>query len=147
MAQHVDLLVDRGGLGDVGIRDRHIGLGLVIVVVGDEIFNGIVGEKFPQLIAKLGRQGLVVGQHQGGSARAGDHIGDRKGFAGAGGAQQGLVALAAIHAPDHGLNGRGLVAFGFVGGVELEVGHRTILSPSGPGQGWSTDPEQTSNPP
>ena len=88
-----------------------------------------------------------MGEHQGGTARAGDHVGNRKGFAGAGGTQQGLVALTAIHGPDHGLNGRGLVAFGFVGGVELEVGHWAILSPTGPEWGWSTDPEKRSNPP
>jgi len=124
VAQHVDLFVDRGCFGDVGVRDRHVGLGLVVVVVGDEIFNGVVGEEFPQLIAQLGRQGFVVGQYQGGSPGAGNHVRDRKGFAGASGPQQGLVALARLHPRHHLGNGGGLVPLGFVGGVELEGGRR-----------------------
>ena len=76
VAQHVDLLVDRRRLSDVGIRNRYVGLGLVVVVIGDEIFHGIVREELPQLIAELGRQRLVVGQNQCRPAGASDHIGD-----------------------------------------------------------------------
>ena len=39
-------------------------LRLVIVVIGDEVLNGVLREEFPQLVAELGRQGFVVGQHQ-----------------------------------------------------------------------------------
>ena len=130
VTQHVDLLVDRRRLGDVSIRDRHVGLGLVVVVIGDEVFHRIVREELPQLIAELGRQGLVVGQHQGGPPGLGDHIGDRKGLAGAGGPQQGLIALTAINPGGEGRNRRGLVTLRLVGGVELERNHHPIVPES-----------------
>ena len=125
VAQHVDLFVDRRCFGDVGVRDGHIRLGLVVVVIGDEVFNGVVREKFPQLIAELGRQRFVVGQHQGGPAGAGDHIGNREGFSGAGGPEKGLVALPRLQASHHLGDGGGLIPLGFVGGVELEGDHGT----------------------
>ena len=72
--QHVDLLVDRRRHNDVGIADRNVGLRLIVVVIGDEVLNGILG-KLPQLVAELRRQGFVVGQHQGRSAGLGDDVG------------------------------------------------------------------------
>jgi hypothetical protein len=44
VAQHVDLFVNRRRLGDVGIRNRNIGFRLVVVVIADEVFDGIVGK-------------------------------------------------------------------------------------------------------
>ena len=46
-AQPVDLLVDRGLLLDVGVRLRHVGLGLVVVVVGDEVLDGVARGRRP----------------------------------------------------------------------------------------------------
>ena len=43
-------------------RLRHVGLGLVVVVIGDEILHGVVGEEIPELRGKLGGEGLVVGR-------------------------------------------------------------------------------------
>ncbi len=127
MAQHIDLFVDRSRFGDVGVGDSHIRLRLVIVVVADEIFNSIIREELPQLIAELGRQGFVVSQHQSRTPCLGDHIGDREGLAGAGGAKQGLVALAPINALHQPGNGRGLITLGLVGGVEFKRNHAPIL--------------------
>ena len=45
VAHAVDLLVDRGFLLDVGVGARDVGLGLVVVVVGDEILDRVVGEE------------------------------------------------------------------------------------------------------
>jgi hypothetical protein len=45
VAHAVDLLVDRGILLDIGVGARHIGFRLVVVVVGDEIFDRVVGKK------------------------------------------------------------------------------------------------------
>ena len=46
-AQPVDLLVDRGLLLDVGVRLRDVGLGLVVVVVGDEVLDGVARGRRP----------------------------------------------------------------------------------------------------
>ena len=42
VAHPVDLLVDLGFLLDIGVGAGDIGLGLVIVVVGHEIFDGVI---------------------------------------------------------------------------------------------------------
>ena len=53
MAQHVDLFVDRCRLGDVGVANRNVGLRLVVVVAGNEVLNGVLGEKLAQLVTEL----------------------------------------------------------------------------------------------
>jgi hypothetical protein len=63
--QHVDFFVNGSGFGDVGIGHRNVGFRLVVVVIADEVLDGVVGEKLPQLVTELRRQGFVVGQHQG----------------------------------------------------------------------------------
>jgi hypothetical protein len=45
VAHPVDRLVDVGLLLDIGVRARHIGFGLVIVVIGDEILDRILRKK------------------------------------------------------------------------------------------------------
>jgi hypothetical protein len=45
VAHAVDLLVNRAVLLDVGVGPRHVGLGLVVVVVGDEELDRVLGKK------------------------------------------------------------------------------------------------------
>ena len=47
VAQPVDLLVDAGVLLDVGVGAGDVGLGLVVVVVGDEVLDGVVAGRTP----------------------------------------------------------------------------------------------------
>ena len=61
MAKAVDLLVDGGVLFNIGISMGNIGLWLVVVVIGNEIFHSVLREKFPELAAQLGRQRLIMG--------------------------------------------------------------------------------------
>ena len=93
MAQLVDLLVDRGIFFDKGIGGGNVGFRLVIVVVGDEIFDGIVGEEFFELTEELGGQSLVRCQHQRGSLHSHNNIGHGEGFARAGNTEQDLVLI------------------------------------------------------
>src|ERR1700733_4396997 len=44
-AQLVELIVDGGFFFDVGVTGRNVSFGLVIIVIADEIFDGIVGKK------------------------------------------------------------------------------------------------------
>ena len=44
-AHLLDVLVDRGILLDEGVGGRHVGLGLVVVVVRDEVLDGILRER------------------------------------------------------------------------------------------------------
>ena len=64
VAQPVDLLVDCGVLLDVEVLGGDVGLGLVVVVVGDEVLDRVAREVRAELVAQLGRQRLVVGDDQ-----------------------------------------------------------------------------------
>ncbi len=110
MAHAVDLLVDRAVLLDVGVRARHIGFGLVVVVVADEILHRVVGKELLHLAVELGRQRLVRRQDQGRLLHRLDHLGHGEGLARAGDAQQHLVALARQHARHQLADRRRLVA-------------------------------------
>ena len=58
VAHAVDGLVHRFLL-DVGVGARHVGFGLVVIVVADEIFDGVVGEEALELPVQLGGEDLV----------------------------------------------------------------------------------------
>ena len=64
MAQPVDLLVDRRVLLDVEVLARDVRLGLVVVVVGDEVLDRVAREVRPELVAQLGGERLVVRDHE-----------------------------------------------------------------------------------
>ena len=49
VAQLVYLVVYRAVLFNIGIGRRDIRLRLIIVIIGDKVFNGVFGEKFLQL--------------------------------------------------------------------------------------------------
>ena len=115
MAHPVDGLVDGGVLFDVEVRLGDVGFGLVVIVITDKIFDGVVREKLLELTVELGRQGLVGGQDQGGEIHLDDDIGHREGLAGAGDPQQYLMGLAAPHPPDQLPDGPGLIPFGLIG--------------------------------
>ena len=83
---------------DVGVRLRDVGLGLVVVVVGDEVLDGVLGEEGLELLVELGGQGLVVGEDQGGAVHLREHRGDGEGLAAAGDPEQHLVLVAALEA-------------------------------------------------
>ena len=105
-AQAVDLVVDGGFLLDVGVGLRDVGLGLVVVVVGDEVLDRVLREEGLELLVELGGQRLVVGQHQRGPVHLGEDRGDGEGLAAAGDAQQDLVLVAAREARHELADGR-----------------------------------------
>uniref|UniRef100_A0A0N5A6Y0 NAD-specific glutamate dehydrogenase n=1 Tax=Parastrongyloides trichosuri TaxID=131310 RepID=A0A0N5A6Y0_PARTI len=114
VAHPVDLLVNRRVLLDVGVGARDVGLGLVVVVIADEILDGVVGEEGLELGIELGRQRLVVGQDQGRALGLFDHLGHGEGLARAGDAQQHLLAIALVRLGHKLGDGRGLVPRGLV---------------------------------
>ena len=96
----VDLLVDRGILLDIGVGARDIGFRLVVIVIADEIFDGVVGKETPELAVELCRQRLVGREDQGRALRLLDHLRHREGLARTGHAEQHLGAVVAAHAFD-----------------------------------------------
>ena len=107
-------------MGDIGLR-------LVVIVVGNEVFHGVFREKLPKFAAKLGCQRLVVGQHQGGPVQLFNHRGHGEGLAGAGDAQQGLLMQPPVDTVDQRLDGLRLVAGGLIFRYQFEVIHRFLL--------------------
>ena len=100
VAHAVDLLVDRGFLLDIGVGARHVGFRLIVVVIGDEILDGVVGKEGLELAIELRRQRLVRREDQRRALRLLDHLGHGEGLARAGDAEQHLAAVAAPHALD-----------------------------------------------
>ena len=49
MAHPIDLFVDQRVLLDIGIGCRYVGLWLVVVVVADEVVNGVIGKQIFEL--------------------------------------------------------------------------------------------------
>ena len=90
----LDVLVDGAVLLDEQVALRHVGLGLVVVVVADEVLDRVAREELAELAVQLRRQRLVGGEDDGRAAEAGDDVGHREGLAGAGDAEQGLVGQA-----------------------------------------------------
>jgi len=129
VAQAVDFIVDGAVLFNVGIGAGDVGFGLVVIVVGNKILHRIVREERAELSAELGRQRLIVGQHQRGAVAPGDHVGHGKGLAAAGHTQQGLAAVAPLNPLYQLLNGLGLVTRGGIVGDEMElfIGHVSVL--------------------
>ena len=93
-AHLLDVRVDGGVLFYIGIRSRHIGFRLVVVVIGNEVFHRVVREELAELAVELGGQGLVRRQHQGRPLHGLNDVGDGEGLARPGYAEQSLMAQA-----------------------------------------------------
>ena len=131
VAEAVDLVVDRRVLLYVGVRRRQVRLGLVVVVVGDEELDPVLGEQLPQLRGELGGQRLVRLDDEGGPLDLLDHPGDGRRLARPGDALQRLVRVAPADAGGQSRDGRGLVTRGLEGGNDLEFGHDPTRLPGG----------------
>ncbi len=60
MAEAINLFVDGRFFFDVSIGRGDVGFGLIIVVIGNEIFDCIFGKERAEFLAELGGQRLVV---------------------------------------------------------------------------------------
>ena len=121
MAHAVDLLVDHRVFFDIGVGLRDIGFGLVIIVIADEIFDGVIGEKRFHFPIQLRRQCFVGRENQRGSLQSLDHMRDGKSLARTRDAEQNLIAFARIQAARQSLYRLRLISGGAVVGHELEL--------------------------
>jgi hypothetical protein len=128
VAQPVDLVVDRAVLLDVEVLRRDVGLGLVVVVVADEVLDGVLREELPELVAELRRKRLVVGDHQGRPLNPLDDARHRERLARAGGSEQGLDALLLVETARERVDRLRLIGGGRIGGIQLELGHKISLA-------------------
>ncbi len=114
VAHPVDLLVDRGFLLDIGIGSWNVGLRLIIVVVGDEIFDRIIREEVLELGIELGCERLVRRKDDCRPLRGFDDLCHRERLTRTGDAEQYLIALTRSEAADQVCDRGGLVSGGLV---------------------------------
>ena len=115
-AHAVDLVVDRRFLLDVRVARRDVRLGLVVVVVADEVLDGVLGKEALELLVELRGQGLVVRHHQRRPVRARDDLRHRERLARSRDPEQHLVPISAVESLDELRLRARLIA------AELEVG-------------------------
>jgi len=128
VTEFVDLLVDRRVLLDVGVGAGDVGFGLVVIVIAHEILDGISGEKALELPVQLGRQGLVVGDDQGGTLNRLDELSNGKCLTRPGDAEQYLLWEIGLHSLHQPGNGPWLVSPGRIFRYEFKGLHRRLLS-------------------
>ena len=104
--QPLDLGVDRRVLLDEGVGLRDVRLGLVVVVVADEVLDRVVRHELAELVRELGRERLVVREHERRALHLLDEPGGRRRLAGSGRAQQHDVGLARVDAGRELFDGR-----------------------------------------
>ena len=120
MAKLVNLIIDRAVLLDIGIARRNIGLRLVVIIVGDKIFHGIVREKLLKLTVKLTGQGLVVGDDQGWLVDFGNDLAHGIGLTRSSRPHENLGLLSTLDIVHQGFNSLGLVTRWFILGDQLK---------------------------
>ena len=101
----------------------NIGFRLVVVIIGNEILNRIIGEEFTELRAKLRCKGLVMSQHQCGAVGFGDDVRHGEGLAAAGNTQKHLFIQSGFQSGRQKLDGLRLIAGGTVVGYKLKTIH------------------------
>ncbi len=93
-AEPRDVVVLRRVFLDVEVGLRDVRLGLVVVVVGDEVLDRVLREELPELVAELRGEGLVVSDHERRALDLLDRPRHRRCLARPGGPEQGLKAIA-----------------------------------------------------
>ena len=94
---------------DLGV-DGRVFLGLVVVVVGDEVLDRVVGQHLAQFVGELGGESLVRQHDEHRPLQPLRDPGHRGGLAGAGGAEQDRVHVPGLDPPLDVGDGRRLIA-------------------------------------
>ena len=123
MPQAVDVVVAGRVLLDVEVGLRDVRLGLVVVVVGDEVLDRVRGEELAELVAELGCERLVVRDHERRSLQLLDQPRHRRGLAGPGGTEQGLEPVARLERRRQLGDRLRLIAGRRVVGGDAQIGH------------------------
>ena len=119
-----DVVVLRGVLLDVEIGLRDVRLGLVVVVVGDEVLDGVLREELAELVAELRGERLVVRDHERRALELLHHPGHRRRLARARRAEERLAAVPLAQRLGELRDRLRLVAGRAVRGCHAEIGHR-----------------------
>ena len=128
VAEPVDLVVPARVLLDVGVAAGDVRLWLVVVVVADEVLDGVARKEALELRAELRCQRLVGAQHQHRSPELLEHPTHDVGLAAARDSHQDLLPQALTDTLEQLGDGLGLVALGLERRLDLErTGHPSRL--------------------
>jgi hypothetical protein len=114
------VLVDRRVLLDEEVALRDVRLGLVVVVVADEVLDRVLRKELAELAVELRRERLVGREDDRRPADLGDHVGHREGLARAGDAEQRLEREPVVDPLDEPGDRLGLIARRRIRAKELE---------------------------
>ncbi len=92
-AQSLNFFVDLALFFDEKVAAGDVCFGLVVVVVADEVGDGVVGEKVAEFGVQLGGEGFVVRHNQRGALGLLNDVGDGECFARSRRAEKGLQAF------------------------------------------------------
>ena len=98
MPQSLDLVIDRRVLLDERVRLGNVGLGLVVVVVGHEVFDGVARQQFAEFCCQLRGERLIRLEHQRGTLQLFDEPRGGRALARAGRTHEDHVLLAVTDA-------------------------------------------------
>ena len=126
--QLVDLVIDRRVLGNIGVRLRHVGFGLIVIVIGNKVFDRVLGKELFHLPVKLSGQCFIVRDDQRRLVQCGDNIGHRKCLAGARNPQQRLELIPCAEAVHKFPDGPRLVTGRLIFRMKNEPVHPPLLS-------------------
>src|SRR5882762_1711814 len=130
-AQLVELIVDGCFLFNVHVGGRHVGFGLVEVVVAYKIFDGIVRKETLEFMIELRSQSLIVRENERRTINSFDDLGHRESLSRTGDPEKDLVLLAGINAADKLLNGSGLVTAWLVTAAQSKLHGGLSWRPAG----------------
>jgi hypothetical protein len=123
VTETIDVVVAGRVLLDVEIGLRNVRLRLVVVVVGDEVLDGVCGEELAELVAQLRRQRLVVRDHEGRALQLLDQPRHGRGLSRAGRSEQRLEPVPRFERGGQLGDRVWLIAGGRVVGGDAKLGH------------------------
>src|SRR5208337_2046552 len=126
--QLVELIVDGRLLLDINVPRRNIGLRLVVIVVGDEVLDGVVREEGLELVIELRRQRLIVRENERRAVQLFNDLGHGISLARASNPEQHLVLFTIVQSAGERFDRLTLVSLRFVSTDEPEI-HDDLDSP------------------
>ena len=116
----VDVVVDGRVLFNICVRVRDVRLGLIVVIVRDEVDHSVVGKELFELARKLSGERFIRSHDQRRLSQGLNSLCHREGLARTSHAQQNLIAVSVPHTLHKRLNGFRLRACRVIGRHDLK---------------------------
>ena len=112
MPESIDFFIDRRFFFDIGSGFYDECFGLVIVIVADEIVDGIFWKKLLELLGELRCEGFIVSEDECWSLTSRDNIGHRKSFPRTSHPEERLILISGIYRSHEFPDGMRLISGG-----------------------------------